>query len=384
MTATATVRLDYFYGTEDKTGSFYRVPKAFEKIETYSTASLEVKYLYCLMLDRVSISARNGWLDAGRVFIYFSLKEVARIIRVGLTKATQIIHEMENLGLILRKKQGQGKPARIFVKNIIEEGVEKEETKPVPETMPETIPETSRKEETNVTETVESMPERTVSDNIPTVEDTPAVSTDAHIEVEKTLSSCTCPEYTPAEKTRETTPVDTAPAVTFSTYDETPAPVSGAVQTPPNSGYEYARTPSFRTGNTGYNCSGRTAGTSAERLQDMNLTRELIRDNIDYHILQEENANDMEQIDGYVELMVHACCSTRDTIRINGEDFPQVVVRSRFEKLNRMHLLYVLECMRNNTTQVRNIRAYTLSALYNSYTTIDAYYTLRVQHDMVE
>ena len=111
MTASASsVRLDYFYGNEVKTGTFFRVPKVFETNEVYRAVSLEVKYLYSLMLDRVSISARNGWLDEGRVFIYFTLEEVRKCIRAGKNKAVQVLHDMETLGLIQRKKQGQGKP----------------------------------------------------------------------------------------------------------------------------------------------------------------------------------------------------------------------------------------------------------------------------------
>ena len=122
MTASvSSVRLDYFYGTEVKTGTFFRVPKVFETNEMYRAVSLEVKYLYSLMLDRVSISARNGWLDDGHVFIYFTVEEVKKCIRSGKNKAAQALHDMETLGLIQRKKQGQGKPARIFLKNIIEE-----------------------------------------------------------------------------------------------------------------------------------------------------------------------------------------------------------------------------------------------------------------------
>ena len=121
---TATVSLDFFHGSEDRMGSFFRVPKAFEKADLFKTATLEAKYLYSLMLDRVHISARNGWLDAGRVFIYYTLKEVIRTVKVGKNKALQILHELEDLGLILRKKQGQGKPAKIFVRNIIETDAE--------------------------------------------------------------------------------------------------------------------------------------------------------------------------------------------------------------------------------------------------------------------
>ena len=121
---TATVSLDFFHGSEDRMGSFFRVPKAFEKVDLFKAASLEAKYLYSLMLDRVHISARNGWLDAGRVFIYYTLKEVIRTVKVGKNKALQLFQELENLGLILRKKQGQGKPAKIFVRNIIETDAE--------------------------------------------------------------------------------------------------------------------------------------------------------------------------------------------------------------------------------------------------------------------
>ena len=120
MTATATISLDYFHGTENKMCSFYRFPKAFEKVDPFKTASLEAKYLYSLMLDRIGISIRNGWFDAGRAFIYFGVKEIIETIRVGKNKALQIIQELEKLGLILREKQGQGKRAKIFVKNIIE------------------------------------------------------------------------------------------------------------------------------------------------------------------------------------------------------------------------------------------------------------------------
>ena len=88
---TATVSLDFFHGSEDRMGSFFRVPKAFEKADLFKTATLEAKYLYSLMLDRVHISARNGWLDAGRVFIYYTLKEVIRTVKVGKNKALQIL-----------------------------------------------------------------------------------------------------------------------------------------------------------------------------------------------------------------------------------------------------------------------------------------------------
>jgi len=79
--------------------------------------------------------------------------------------------------------------------------------------------------------------------------------------------------------------------------------------------------------------------------------------------------------------MLDAVCSTAPTIRINGEDMPQQVVKSRFLKLNSSHIEYVLEAMNKNPSDIRNIRAYLLTALYNASLTIDNYYSALVNHD---
>jgi hypothetical protein len=112
--------------------------------------------------------------------------------------------------------------------------------------------------------------------------------------------------------------------------------------------------------------------------------RELICENISYDLLLQENPYEQDLIDCYVELMVETCCSGRETIRVNQEDVPTNVVRSRLLKLDKMHIEYVMECLRNNTTQVGNIRAYTLSALYNAPVTIGQYYASQVAHDMAQ
>ncbi len=82
-----------------------------------------------------------------------------------------------------------------------------------------------------------------------------------------------------------------------------------------------------------------------------------------------------------VELMVDTLCSTRPTLRIGGEEIPAGQVKSRFLTLDSSHLEYVFDCMRRNTTQVRNIRAYLLTALYNAPVTMSNYYQAEVQHD---
>lgn len=85
-----------------------------------------------------------------------------------------------------------------------------------------------------------------------------------------------------------------------------------------------------------------------------------------------------EDVDGVVELMVDTLCSTSPTLRIGGERIPADQVKSRFLTLDSRHLEYVFDCMRRNTTQVRNIRAYLLTALYNAPATINHYYQAEV------
>ena len=85
-----------------------------------------------------------------------------------------------------------------------------------------------------------------------------------------------------------------------------------------------------------------------------------------------------------MDIMLDAVCSTAPTIRINGEDMPQQVVKSRFLKLNSSHIEYVLEAMNKNPSDIRNIRAYLLTALYNASLTIDNYYSALVNHDFYE
>lgn len=107
--------------------------------------------------------------------------------------------------------------------------------------------------------------------------------------------------------------------------------------------------------------------------------REIIEDNIEFSILcQRPDGDRLEEI---VEIMLDAICSTSKTIRINGEDMPQEVVKSRFLKLNSSHIEYVFHAMEKCPSDIRNIRAYLLTTLYNAPATIDNYYTAQVNHD---
>ena len=112
------------------------------------------------------------------------------------------------------------------------------------------------------------------------------------------------------------------------------------------------------------------------------IYREIVYGNIEYDILREDNTVNRDQLDEIAELIVDTVCSARKTIRIAGDDYPAEVVKSRFLKLDSSHVQYVIECMKDNTTYVRNIKKYLLAALYNAPSTINNYYSSLVQHDM--
>lgn len=110
--------------------------------------------------------------------------------------------------------------------------------------------------------------------------------------------------------------------------------------------------------------------------------RALIRENIEYDFLKREIGPYSDDLDEIVEIMVETVCANRKYTRVAGSDFPHEVVKSRLLKLNSEHIRFVMDCMKQNTTKIRNIKQYLLAALFNAPTTIGNYYTALVNHDM--
>ena len=122
--------------------------------------------------------------------------------------------------------------------------------------------------------------------------------------------------------------------------------------------------------------------TAADTMDTMRAYREILKENIEYDHLCQKLGYDRDILDEILEILVDTVCSTRKMIRIGGEDFPKEVVRSRLLKLDSEHIEYVISSLRENTTKVRNIRAYLLTSLYNAPTTISSYFTALVNHDL--
>ena len=107
--------LDYFYGQAGKLFSFYRIPKALFQEQRFQNLSTDAKTLYGILLDRMSLSVKNEWFDKqGRVFIIFTIEDVKRTLRCADNKATKLLRELENFGLIERKRRGLGKPSLVY------------------------------------------------------------------------------------------------------------------------------------------------------------------------------------------------------------------------------------------------------------------------------
>ena len=290
---------DYFYGGQADLFSFYRLPKALFVDPRFRGISAESKILYGLLLDRMSLSVKNGWLDeSSRVYIIFTTEEIMTSLFCADNKATKLMKELESCGLIERKRRGLGKPSLIYVKNFISD------------------PSESR---------IQSRENH----------DSGAVKTAA---LESLKSRGT-----------NTNPIKT-----------------DSIETDP-----------FLSGDTGEDAGMEHEGNdSRTRYQNYFLNQ------LNLESLIAGNPEDEELLREMLELLVDTVCSNRTMIRIAGDDKPFEVVKGRLMKLDSDHIRFVLMCMKENTTQVRNMRQYILAALYNAPLTMYNYYASRVQHDL--
>lgn len=123
-------------------------------------------------------------------------------------------------------------------------------------------------------------------------------------------------------------------------------------------------------------------GREAASMDEIEAYRALILENIEYDFIRQDYGLYSSDLDEIVEIMVETVCARRKYTRVAGSDFPHEVVKSRLLKLNGEHIRFVMDCMKENTTKIRNIKQYLLTALFNAPTTIGNYYSSLVNHDM--
>ena len=124
--------------------------------------------------------------------------------------------------------------------------------------------------------------------------------------------------------------------------------------------------------------------TEAATQSAVEIYREIIKENIEYDHLLHHSKIDPEELDGILELLVETVCTARKTIRVAGDDYPAELVKAKLLKLNSGHIEFVMDCMRQNTTKIRNIKKHLLAVLFNAPSTMGSYYTALVAHDMAE
>lgn len=290
---------DEFFGIEESEQyAFYRVPKLLFTSDRFWNLSTDAKMLYGLLLDRMALSQKNGWVDEqGRVYIIYTVENIMQSLGCGNKKAIQLLAELENkANLILRKKQGLGKPNLIYVKKftVVARAVERHFLKC----------------------------ENDTSGNFQT----------------------------------------TAQGVSKEHGNNTD-----------KNNTEFSDTDSiFPSGNGGMMDEN-------DRYQEY---FDYFSDQLSMDLLKKDYPYDSEMLDNILELIVETVCTKRPLIRIGSEERPAEIVRSRFMKLNAEHIRYVMDCFKENTTKIRNIRQYMLTTIYNAPTTIDTYYDALVRHDM--
>lgn len=332
---------EYYYGKQADQYSFIKVPKLLVHDKAFIGLSVDAKMLYGLLLDRMSLSMKNGWLDEeNRVYIIYQIKDIMSDMNMARATAVKYLQELVDFGLVEKKKRGLGLPNILYVKSFL---VEKESTEQE---------KTLGGRYTNTPET----PKNTQKFNNYT-----SGSSENEIQEVQELD----PNNTNINNTKN---INTNILSYPLTEGEEPD-MTGADNWTHKKGLSITMPKADRMG-----CD--------KKKSEYELYMDLIKDNIEYDALKERYPLDAELIDGIVEMMTEVTVSTNDYIVIASNSFPKEVVKSRFLKLNFSHLEYVMSCFKSNTTKVKNIKKYLLASLFNAPSTMNGYYTAEVNHDM--
>ena len=422
------IGFDYFYGREGDAFTFYRVPKLLFTDERFKGLSCEAKLTYGLMLDRMGLSLRNQWLDEdGKVYIIFHAEELAELLGCSRAKIFALMGELDSaggVGLIERKRFGLGKPSRIYVKNIfvIKENEEEYESNQDPEedTGSSVVTSPELQEEMEDSEPDESL----ASGNNDLQEEAENGNTGIKSGNTDHENGNTGPEN--GNKNDEMLPdfqkskfwtsgsMDT---VTTNLPQNGNNPVTGntqkskiwtsrslksglpEVQNLDTNDTEYSDTEYSETENKINIKAGSKAVTSHQSYpsyQDPVTTSDSdasddplekaeadVRDRIEYNTLILDRPRDRDRIDEIVYTLAEIEISGQSTYRISGDRIRASTVKNRLRKIDAEMVEYVLKCLDESPTLIRNPKKYLLKCLYDAPTTIGTYYANRARVDMM-
>ena len=366
------LKFDYYYGIEAEQFSFYRVPRILIKDKRFKELSSDAKLLYGLMLDRMAMSMRNGWLDSeNRAYIHYTMDSIMEDLNCAKEKCAKILAELDckkGIGLIEKKRQGLGKPDIIYVKNFVTLETELEEVEN--------------------TENTENMPDNVIPaeafpSNLQKFRNQTCRSSKIELqEVEKSNF-----REVLEKKSSRSLELELA-EVRKSNFKKSENQTSGSSKIEfqevrkPNSNYNNNKYNNISYNNPIYQSREESADTIDE-MDKIDDYMQLIRENIEYdYYINHAQQSDRELVEELYGIICDVVCVKRKSIRIGGEDYPYELVKSKFLKLNQGHIEYVMERMKNTTTKIGNIRSYLLTTLYNAPDTMNYYYQQEVQHDL--
>lgn len=340
----------YFTPGDAEQYAYYRIPKMLITDKQFRGITMEAKLLYGILLDRVSLSLKNGWVDENNhVYIIFTIEQIMQEMNCGNKKAVSLLSELEKkIHLVEKKRQGLGKPNLLYVKNFF----------------------LCSDINTDGTEIV---------DNYPSVGKGCAEMSEGNAQ--------RCQKDTSVGVVEEALEVSKGHG-TNTNITKTDMSNTDPILSYPSGDGNSVKEPEHRIdGYDGMNPQGKGNSDMAYHQTDLNhdeyeAYRQYFLENLSLETLKFDHPSERDTLDGILDLLVETCCSTRKTIRIAGEDKPIAVVKSKFMKLDSEHIRYVLQCLSQNVTYVRNIRQYLLTTLYNAPSTIGPYYRALVNHDM--
>ena len=403
------IQFDYYRGMEAEQYSFYRVPKILFTAECFKELSCEAKVLYGLLLDRMSLSMKNHWLDEEeRVYIIFTVEEIAELLNCGTQKAVKLLKELDSekgIGLIEKKRLGLGRPNVIYVKNFLVQKNDEENSDTsdlqncenhnsgVVKTTIQEFPKSQFKNDENhnsedmepidiETERLEREPylsgEKKILENM-------EIKMQQNEEIgEENFQNCENHNSRVVKTTIQEFPKSQFKndenhnsGVVKTTIQECPKSQSN------NTDINKTENNETESSNTLSNLIYPEKEKTIDEIEQRNTYREIIRENISYECFRNDTPHAREEVDELVELMVEVMVMPdQGKIRIAGEDKLVSLVKSQFMKLTHAHIEYVCLCLNKNTTKVGNIKSYLLTALYNSVLTINHYYQAEVNHDL--
>lgn len=385
------LKFDYYYGVQSEQFSFYRIPRLLIKDQHFKGLSRDAKLLYGLMLDRMALSMKNHWLDnENRAYIIYSISNVMEDINCSKPTCVKIMKELDSFGLIERKRKGLGKPDIIYVKNfaVLEDSQEQdEESSDAADTFEENKPVMSN----------ENITSEGKQDELPEVKDFNFNNEAYGLEMvetgeifkEKEQISPNVGVNSGISKKSELPEVKD-----FNFWNEKTLTSGGKESLPlevknlaPNYNNNNYNNQSYNYINQSYqsNLSSQADQACKDEIDTIGNTDayiQQIKKNLDYDFYMTNDVAYMDK-DLLKEWFVIICdvvCTKSETIKISGYVYSCDYVRSKFLRLTSNHVMYVMDCIKNTTTKIANIKAYLLVALFNAPSTIDHYYQQEIRH----